>query len=71
MTGNDGKIDIYRQRFGVRTVKVTNTQLLINGKPFYCHGVAKHEDSDVSAFCIIYFTSVTAYYFDKHYQNIG
>lgn len=40
-------VDIYRQPFGVRTVKVTSTQLLINDKPFYCHGVAKHEDSDV------------------------
>ena len=41
--------DIYRQPFGIRTVSKTNTQLLINGKPFYCHGVAKHEDSDVSS----------------------
>ena len=40
--------DVYRQPFGIRTVSKTNTQLLINGKPFYCHGVAKHEDSDVS-----------------------
>ena len=40
-------VDIYRQPFGVRTVKVTSTQLLINDKPFYCHGVAKHEDSDI------------------------
>lgn len=41
-------LDVYREPFGVRTVKVTDKQLLINGKPFYCHGVAKHEDSDVS-----------------------
>ncbi|CAC5378346.1 uidA [Mytilus coruscus] len=39
--------DVYRQPFGVRTVKVTSTQLLINNKPFYCHGVPKHEDSDI------------------------
>ncbi|KAK7087444.1 beta-glucuronidase-like [Littorina saxatilis] len=39
--------DIYRQPFGIRTVKVTDTQFLINGLPFYCHGVAKHEDSDI------------------------
>ncbi|CAC5424499.1 uidA [Mytilus coruscus] len=39
--------DIYRQPFGFRTVNKTNTQLLINNKPFYCHGVAKHEDYDL------------------------
>ncbi|XP_064612321.1 beta-glucuronidase-like isoform X2 [Liolophura sinensis] len=39
--------DIYRLPFGIRTVSVTSKQLLINGKPFYCHGVAKHEDSDI------------------------
>ena len=40
--------DVYRQPFGVRTVAVTPESLVINGKPFYCHGVAKHEDADVS-----------------------
>lgn len=39
--------DVYRQPFGVRTVNVTDSKILINGKPFYCHGVPKHEDSDV------------------------
>ncbi|XP_077995272.1 beta-glucuronidase-like [Glandiceps talaboti] len=39
--------DIYRLPIGIRTVKTTNTQLLINDKPFYCHGVAKHEDADI------------------------
>lgn len=39
--------DIYRLPFGVRTVNVTSTQFFINQKPFYCHGVAKHEDADV------------------------
>ncbi|PVD31515.1 hypothetical protein C0Q70_06928 [Pomacea canaliculata] len=39
--------DIYRQPFGVRTVAVTDTQLLINGRPFYCLGVGKHEDADI------------------------
>lgn len=46
ITGDDGKIDIYRQRFGVRTIKVIPTQFLINNKPFYCHGIGNHEDSD-------------------------
>ena len=46
-TGLPTAIDIYRQPFGIRTVSVNNTQIFINSKPFYCHGVAKHEDSDV------------------------
>ena len=37
--------DVYRQPFGVRTVGVTSDKLLVNGKPFYCHGVAKHEEA--------------------------
>ncbi|XP_070573100.1 beta-glucuronidase-like isoform X2 [Ptychodera flava] len=41
-----GSSDLYRLPVGIRTVKTTNTQILINDKPFYCHGVAKHEDSD-------------------------
>ncbi|KAF6041431.1 GUSB [Bugula neritina] len=40
-------IDIYRQPFGIRTVNVTNKQLLINNKPFYCLGLGRHEDSDI------------------------
>merc|ERR1719483_754652 len=39
--------DVYRQPFGIRTVKITPNDILINSKPFYCHGVAKHEDSDL------------------------
>ena len=37
--------DCYIQHFGVRTVKVCGTQLLINGRPFYFKGFGKHEDS--------------------------
>lgn len=40
--------DIYTLPVGIRTVRVTSTQFLINSKPFYFHGVNKHEDSDVS-----------------------
>ncbi|KAK7094669.1 beta-glucuronidase-like [Littorina saxatilis] len=39
--------DVYREPFGVRTVGVTSQGFLINSKPFYCHGVDKHEDSDI------------------------
>lgn len=41
--------DVYALPVGIRTVNVTSTQFLINNKPFYFHGVNKHEDSDVSA----------------------
>ncbi|XP_029925384.1 beta-glucuronidase [Myripristis murdjan] len=39
--------DIYTLPVGIRTVRVTSTQFLINNKPFYFHGVNKHEDSDI------------------------
>ncbi|XP_043910159.1 beta-glucuronidase isoform X2 [Protopterus annectens] len=39
--------DFYTLPVGIRTVQVTDNQFLINGKPFYFHGVNKHEDADV------------------------
>ena len=39
--------DVYRQPTGLRTVEVEGTRFLINGQPFYFHGVDKHEDADV------------------------
>ncbi|MEQ2226023.1 hypothetical protein ILYODFUR_023466 [Ilyodon furcidens] len=39
--------DVYALPVGIRTVNVTSTQFLINNKPFYFHGVNKHEDADV------------------------
>uniref|UniRef100_A0A8D2CQY0 Glucuronidase beta n=1 Tax=Sciurus vulgaris TaxID=55149 RepID=A0A8D2CQY0_SCIVU len=39
--------DFYALPVGIRTVAVTESQFLINGKPFYFHGVNKHEDADV------------------------
>lgn len=39
--------DVYRQPVGFRTVEIQGTEFLINGKPFYFHGVNKHEDADV------------------------
>ena len=47
LTSGDA-MDLYRQPLGIRSVEVTDTQFLINGKPFYFHGFAKHEDADVS-----------------------
>ena len=40
--------DYYQLAVGIREVKVTSTQFLINNKPFYLNGVDKHEDWDVS-----------------------
>lgn len=49
MPGKDlGLEDVYTLPVGIRTVNVSSTQFLINKKPFYFHGVNKHEDSDVS-----------------------
>ncbi|KAM6157182.1 beta-glucuronidase isoform 1-T1 [Erethizon dorsatum] len=39
--------DFYTLPVGIRTVTVTESQFLINRKPFYFHGVNKHEDSDI------------------------
>ncbi|KYO32085.1 beta-glucuronidase [Alligator mississippiensis] len=39
--------DVYTVPVGIRTVHVTSSQFLINGKPFYFHGVNKHEDADI------------------------
>lgn len=47
-TGGSTYEDVYTLPVGIRTVNVTSTQFLINNKPFYFHGVNKHEDSDVS-----------------------
>ncbi len=44
----DGEtVDVYHQRFGVRTVKVEDGKFLINGKPFYFKGFGKHEDMNL------------------------
>ncbi|XP_016051780.1 PREDICTED: beta-glucuronidase isoform X2 [Miniopterus natalensis] len=39
--------DFYTLPVGIRTVAVTKNQFLINEKPFYFHGVNKHEDADI------------------------
>ncbi|CAB3988295.1 Beta-glucuronidase [Paramuricea clavata] len=40
-------LDVYKLPVGFRTVKVTSTQFLINGKPFYFKGFNMHEDSEI------------------------
>ncbi|KAM4046253.1 beta-glucuronidase [Anomaloglossus baeobatrachus] len=39
--------DVYTIPVGIRTVRVSAQQFLINEKPFYFHGVNKHEDYDI------------------------
>ena len=39
--------DHYTLPIGIRTVKTTNKQLLINNKPVYLTGFGKHEDSEI------------------------
>ncbi|KAK5964938.1 Beta-glucuronidase [Trichostrongylus colubriformis] len=41
------RLDIYRQKFGFRTVGWSNNQILINDKPFYCLGFGMHEDFEI------------------------
>ncbi|MBN1411339.1 MAG: beta-glucuronidase [Spirochaetales bacterium] len=40
-------IDSYSLPVGIRTVRVTETEFLINDKPFYFKGFGKHEDMDI------------------------
>ncbi|MEE6469747.1 hypothetical protein FKM82_008752 [Ascaphus truei] len=39
--------DVYILPVGIRTVQVFGDHFLINGSPFYFHGVNKHEDYDI------------------------
>ncbi|XP_073995288.1 beta-glucuronidase-like isoform X2 [Rhodnius prolixus] len=40
-------VDVYRLPVGIRTVRYTNTSLLINNKPVYLRGFGRHEDSNL------------------------
>jgi beta-glucuronidase len=41
-------LDIYRlPHVGIRTIRLTDSQLLVNERPFYFHGANAHEDSDI------------------------
>ncbi len=54
MSSAGGDSDLYRQPLGIRSVRVTDSQFLINEKPFYFHGFGKHEDADVSQLAVCY-----------------
>jgi beta-glucuronidase len=45
LMGSGGVVhDVYRQRFGIRTVEVLDNRILLNGKPVYLQGFGRHED---------------------------
>lgn len=44
---DDEIVDTYSVATGVRTIKVSGTQFLINDEPFYFTGFGKHEDSAI------------------------
>lgn len=44
----DRTVDVYRQRFGIRTVGISDEKFLLNGKPIYLQGFGRHEDAPLS-----------------------
>ncbi len=47
ITNDQTLVDEYTLPIGIRTVKVSGTEFLINNKPFYFKGFGKHEDSHI------------------------
>ncbi len=47
-TSPTNAIDVYSiPHVGIRTIRLTNSQFLVNERPFYFHGANAHEDSDI------------------------
>lgn len=46
-TYNEELEDSYSLNIGIRTIKVKDDRLLLNGEPIYLKGFGKHEDSDI------------------------
>lgn len=44
---NGDVIDVYRQAVGIRTLRWTNKQFLLNDRPVYMRGFGRHEDADI------------------------
>lgn len=45
---NGRLVDEYEEPIGIRTVEISGTDILVNGKPVYLKGFGRHEDSPVS-----------------------
>lgn len=43
-----GVVDEYEEPIGIRTVEISGTDILVNGKPVYLKGFGRHEDSPVN-----------------------
>lgn len=48
MKSNKENSDYYRMKIGIRTLRWTSKELLLNDEPIYLRGFGKHEDSMVS-----------------------
>ncbi|CAH1792744.1 unnamed protein product [Owenia fusiformis] len=57
--------DQYDLPIGIRTVRVTKTQFLINEQPFYFHGFGKHEDYDLRGKAVDPVTNLRDFYLMK------
>ena len=40
-------LDEYREKIGIRTVRIEGTQILLNDRPVYLKGFGKHEDFSI------------------------
>ena len=47
LADDDSLLDCYEMEIGIRTVEISGTDILINGKSVYLKGFGKHEDSDI------------------------
>ncbi|KAM0713967.1 hypothetical protein Q7P37_010930 [Cladosporium fusiforme] len=47
LDSNGNVVDAYSVAIGVRTIEVSGTKFLINGKPFYFTGFGRHQDTNV------------------------
>ncbi|KAB7495571.1 Beta-glucuronidase, partial [Armadillidium nasatum] len=47
VTDSEGTVDVYPQKFGIRTIAWNSTTVTLNGKALYLRGFGKHEDFDI------------------------
>ncbi|MEM2821829.1 MAG: glycoside hydrolase family 2 TIM barrel-domain containing protein [Thermoproteota archaeon] len=44
ITDGGSDIDVFETRFGIRTVRIENGRILLNGRPIFLKGFGRHED---------------------------
>lgn len=47
ITDGNGVLDEYREKIGIRTVRIEGTKILLNDRPVYLKGFGKHEDFSI------------------------